>query len=544
MKVLLLFPPQAQPFLVHPAVPQLVAVLRREGIDAVGMDLNLEAHEHFLSVPVLEQLGMDPERAAQAHRARQQIRCGTETLDRIAYYDGIRILRHCLAHVSSRFEGLTWDLKTWTLRRYSASSWEDIRNATFDREANPFVDWFEARMDTFVRHAPDLVGISVAWTDQVIPAFTLARLLKKHLPGVHVCMGGSMITHLAGILRHKRKPFTLVDSFLPFEGEAGIVALARALEGGRLQDVPGLIFPDRKKVCANAPAFPADLSTLPVPDYGDFDLSAYYAPRVYLPVSASRGCYWGKCTFCSHHFSAGGFRHRSAQDVLAELDTLHARHGCVDFYFSDDALPPAPCVALADAIAAGGRPYRWAGELRLEAMMDRPWFDRLYRGGARLLLFGLESSCERVLDLMAKGLRRDTAARAIAAASEAGIITWVFFFLGFPGETRAEAEETLGFLLAHREHIDMVAGGPFALLRNSAVAKAPDGFGIEVVEDPSKDFQLVLRHACRDGTAWDVQDVLDAFRRRPESHKFGEPFVAEPHLLFFPKAYFRDKARR
>lgn len=543
MKVLLVFPPQAQPFLPHPALPLLSAVLAREGFDVRQRDLNLEAYEHFLSPPVLEGLGMPADAARGIDAALAGIRSGREYFDPPAYYFGIFQMRDGLAHVSARHPGLHWDLKSLRVGSYSTSSWDDIYNATFDRACNPFIAWLEGVVEEMAEDPPGLLGISVAWRDQLIPAFTLARLVKKRLPGTHVCVGGSMITHLSGYLQHKRKVFSVVDSFIPYEGEAAIVRLARALEEkGRLEDVPGLIFPQKKKVTWNPPAGVQDLAALPVPDYHGLPLARYFSPRPYLPISGSRGCYWGKCTFCSHHVSGSRYRQRRAESVLAEMDALYREHGCQDFYFSDDSLPPALGLKLARAIADGGRPYRWVSEIRFEKTLDRAYYDALHAGGCRMLLFGLESPSQRVLDLMQKGIAEAAIVQGLRDASDAGIITWVFFFLGFPGETREEAARTLDFLAEHREHIDMVAGGAYILTRNSPVFDDQARYGIERMhDDPRLDLQLSYACLVQEPLRFDPHEMLEAFYARPEARKFLEPFVVEPHILFFPKAYFRQK---
>lgn len=543
MTVLLVFPPQAQPFLPHPAVPLLSAVLAREGIDVCQRDLNLEAYEHFLSPSVLEKLGMDSPAASAIQGAQAGIRSGGETFDPAAYYYGIFSLRDGLAFVSEKHAGLKWDLKTLEMAPYSTSSWDDIHNATFDRTCNIFIDFFERFLEEVAPQKPRLLGISVAWREQLIPAFTLARLVKKRLPETHVCMGGSMITHLSGYLQHKRKVFSVVDSFLPFEGEIGLVRLARALQGqGSLEDVPGLMFARKKKVVWNRGETIRDLASLPVPDFRGLPLARYYSPRSYLPISGSRGCYWGKCTFCSHHVSGSRYRQRRPEHVLAEMDALHREHGCCDFYFSDDSLPPALGHKLARAIAEGGRPYRWVSEIRFEKNMDRAYFDTLHAGGCRMLLFGLESPVKRVLDLMQKGIEEANIARELQAASDAGILTWVFFFLGFPGETEEEARQTLAFLLENREHIDMVAGGAYILTRSSPVFDAREKFSIEkIADDPRLDLQISYACLMREDLRWEPHALLREFHSRPEARKFLEPFVVEPHLLYFPKSYFRNK---
>lgn len=545
---MLINPPQAQPFLPNLAPALLTSVLKKEGYDVIQKDYNLEAYEDFLSEERLKKSGVSPFVASQVEYVKNQLRSGLDYFLPGDYFGNIAVLEDYLTIISRQYEGCSWSLKDFDISKYRVSTSEDILKASVDNKSNLFVDYFEEKVKKdIVKTAPNLVGISISWTSQVFPAFALCRKIKKHLPSAHVCVGGSLIGHLADYLRHKRKMFTMVDSFVPFEGEETIVKLARQLKDGKFsgKNIPGLIYLKGKKVWYNQPETLKDLNELPCPDFDDLPLNLYYSPQVYLPLAGSRGCYWGRCAFCTHHLSGVQFRRRNAETIFKEMKSLYTRYSCKNFYFVDDAAPPATLKKVADLIAEKDLPFRWAAEIRIEKNMDSSYFEDLYRGGCRLILFGLESYCQRILDLMDKGVKRETAKKAIRAASEAGIKTWVFFFLGFPGERRHEAKKTLQFIVDNREHIDMVAGGTFVLTRNSKVFLNQQEFPVkEMTVDREKDLQLIYPAVMKEGLQKDeARKMLDKFRREPEVQKFLESFVSEPHLLFFRKSYFKNKNR-
>ena len=545
MKVSLVFPPQAQPFLPHPALPILASILRKEGIEVALRDFNLEAYLHFLSPPALEQLGMTKDFANHVTFVLGQLRSGQEFLDQGNYFRAIQFVQNCLGTASSKYQGVAWNLKAYSLRDYSAACWDDIRRASVDSDSNLFIDYYQSRMAELKAEEPQLVGITVAWEAQLIPAITLARMVKQHIPGVRVVLGGSMISHLIGYFERMPQVFSFVDYFLPFQGEAGIVPLVRALEGqASLEEVPGLVYLSSQDQVQSNPSHPAKTMTLPIPDFAGLPLESYLSPRIYLPLVASRGCYYAKCAFCSHHISGMNFNAHRVDEVLAEMDTLHEKHGCRDFYFADDSLPPALALKIAHRITEGNKPYRWMGEMRFEKIMSPEYFQTLYAGGARVLLFGLESGNDRVAGLMGKGTSKSHAARMLEAASQAGIVTWVFFFLGFPGETEEEGRETMEFLLENRKHIDMIAGGPFVLTRNSPIFDTPEKFSVaRIVDNEKLDLQLAYDYLLQDERLWDPEDVLGEYGQRPEMKKFQRPFSVEPHMLFFKKASFGVRSR-
>lgn len=64
--------------------------------------------------------------------------------------------------------------------RYSCRSSREVLAAIYDREENLFIDYFEKNtVHKVLENKPDLVGISIINTSQLIPGLTLASLIKK-----------------------------------------------------------------------------------------------------------------------------------------------------------------------------------------------------------------------------------------------------------------------------------------------------------------------------------------------------------------------------
>jgi hypothetical protein len=110
--------------------------------------------------------------------------------------------------------------------RYSVYSSSDCLNAANGVHENPYYDLFKGYiLDSIVKDEPSLVGISVTATSQVIPAFTLARLVRERSRDIHIAIGGSLFTKLIGNLQGPHMLFELVDSFIVFEGEHALLEL-------------------------------------------------------------------------------------------------------------------------------------------------------------------------------------------------------------------------------------------------------------------------------------------------------------------------------
>jgi radical SAM superfamily enzyme YgiQ (UPF0313 family) len=538
VKVMLIFPPQSQPFLPHPALPLLTAMLKKEAIEVIQRDFNMEAYEDITDPDRLKISGCPEDIIEKLQKAKSYLRSGEDYFVEEDYYSAIDVIENYLYHVSCMFPDMKWSLKNYLISCYSTGSSKDIMEAAQDRKRNIFISYFEDKIKDIGQENPDILGISVAWKSQIIPAFTLAHLVKKHLPSIHICMGGSMIGHWADYLKYKKNMFSFVDSYIPFDGETGLVRLAKKLKEGNLKDVPGLIYINKKHIVVNKPEICGNLNSLPFPDFDGLPLDKYYSPQIYLPMAASRGCYWSKCAFCSHHLSGSKFRSRQADVLYNEMNFLHETYNCKNFYFVDDAMPPSVMRSLSQMIIEGEKPYRWAGEIRFEELMDRSYFHTLYKGGCRFLLFGLESFCQRILNLMDKGYKKEMIEPVIKEANKAGIITWIFFFLGFPGEKRHESEETLEFIVNNNQYIDMIGPGPFVLTKNSLIYNNLRKFKIRAVgEDKNQDLQLSYPALVGEGIQHDdASGILREFQAHPSVQKFLKPFVSEPHLLFLGKS--------
>ena len=174
----------------------------------------------------------------------------------------------------------------WTLGDYvhgdlSEFSSLDLSLAASGKAETVFSGYFrDALLPRVDRMRPRGVAISVNYRHQVLPAFELAGLLRRRLPGVPVYGGGGMFTSWKSSLR------CMGLAFLPFDrvgfgpGESTLAAVAGGASTGG-----GVFFEDGEAV-----EF--------LPDFGFAPLREYLSPEPVLPVAATRGCYWRRCRFC------------------------------------------------------------------------------------------------------------------------------------------------------------------------------------------------------------------------------------------------------
>ncbi len=96
---------------------------------------------------------------------------------------------------------------------------------------------------------------------------------------------------------------------------------------------------------------------------------------------------------------------------------------------------------------------------------------------------GLESANADVRSRMDKGVRHDVVERILRDAHAAGIRVRALCMVGFPGETLAQANETVDFILSHLDVLHTASLSPFQLMRRSPMAQDPAAFGLSPQRD-------------------------------------------------------------
>jgi anaerobic magnesium-protoporphyrin IX monomethyl ester cyclase len=525
-RLLLLFPPQASPVFPHLALPALTAAARAAGIDAVQADLNLAFYRRvfdpgFLARTLSRATATSGEQgsASGADGFRRSLLVGLGRQAVAALPDALRVLDGAEGFYSfSRYTAAVHDLQS-ILRligetygaqeiglgggvlRYSERSSAEVARSLDDREGNPYLDVLsEPLADLLETTAPDCVGVSVTYTAQLVAAFSLAGLIRRFRPNCKIILGGNTVTHLG--TRLSQSPLAgLADALVLGEGEETLPALVWAFHRG--EDVSGMDGTATAADPVGRPAVVRNLSALPTPCFDGLDPGAYLAPEPILPVQLSRGCYWGKCSFCNYNVVYGsGYRSLSPARATEILRELTEAHGVRAVVMTDSVISPSLLLQTADLIRRQGLSLAWDASIRVEpALVGLPALTKLREAGCRLLHFGLESAVPRVLDLMHKGTDADLAGRLIEAANAAGIWTKALLFFGFPGETEEEARRTMAFVQRYSRKLQAVSPGvEFTVTPGSPVLQSPESFGVGWIDlDPNHDLALAYAHESARG---------------------------------------------
>jgi len=549
MKVMLLFPPNWTPTMPHLALPTLAAYLRGHDIEVIQRDLNLEIFDDILTQgymrgvigQVRKRYGHQGAAASRANgnSANQrtptpeviqwalsegaalanQVEEAKATIRSERFFDGPVGLRafktvvDCLELASLPFYPANLHLQSYEAAGPVDSS-RSLMALIRDPETNIFLDYFrEGILQDIKREAPDVVGISIPSMPQMLAGMTLAYLIKEANLTCHVTVGGPHISMLREPLTSVPALFTLIDSAVAYDGEEALLQLTRAVvQKESLATVPNLIYREGDQIRVNERQTPEKITNLPLPDFDGLPLGRYLAPQQALPLLTARGCYFGKCAFCNTGYGADDtFSQLKAEQIVEQMMALHTKHGVKHIFFSDEAITPRNLRHVAPLLTALGTPLHWGGCTRFEKVIDRSLLEKIYAAGCRMILFGLESASQPVMDKMVKGTELAHMSRILTESTAAGIWNHTFFFFGFPGETIEDAQQTVNFLYEHKHHIHSAALGSFLMERDSPAHRYPESFGVNlIIEDPDKDLAIYFDYDVRAGMKPQLAELVES----------------------------------
>lgn len=323
---------------------------------------------------------------------------------------------------------------------------------------------------------PLLVGIT-STTPDFPETVRLVSRLRELFPGVPVVIGGIHVSALrCDAVGEAGADFGVVG-----EGENTICELVSALKGGNdaaLGVIDGLVRRVGDSLVESAPRpLIRDVDAIPMPAWDLIERERYFTRPWHMLqrrsrsafVMTSRGCPFG-CTFCASHTTLGrGFRGRSPRGVVDEVEFLYRTYDVREFLFIDDNLTfdRERAAAICREILGRGLDISWRtpNGVRIDTLDDE-LLGLMKRSGCYLLGFGIESGDPEVLRRVNKKLDLEGVAERVAMVRRHGIMTFGYFILGLPGETRQSALKTIRF--AAKSKFDLAHFGLYAPYPGSA----------------------------------------------------------------------------
>ena len=285
----------------------------------------------------------------------------------------------------------------------------------------------------------------------------LVDVVKNTKAGATVILGGPLATTLPQqLLQASRADFAVIG-----EGEKAVIDLVTAIEkGSGFNDIKSIAYRADGQIVVTESAEPiADLDSIPFPARHLLDMKRYirnhfarfgfkvdgFAKIKSTNLISSRGCPYS-CTFCFKQMWGHKWRGRSAENMVAEMETLYYTYGINGFFFNDDTfvLDKERVFKFCALLRQKELKIVWYCNGRIN-LMTQEMLKAMYSAGCRGIAYGLESGNQQILDSMKKNITLGQVRKVVQSTKEAGINITGYFMLGMLGETRATIQETMAF---------------------------------------------------------------------------------------------------
>jgi len=214
-------------------------------------------------------------------------------------------------------------------------------------------------------------------------------------------------------------------------------------------------------------------------DFTQYNLKAYFTPNPVLPIRTSSTCYYKQCTFCDHYNKVPYYEY-TLENIEKTLKQNIAKH----YFLIDDMIPPRRLLELSKLFkkyeikfACQLKPTKQFGEKTLQTLSDN---------GLKMVIWGVESGNQRILDLMKKGTNVQDVNQVLIDAHNSGIKNVLYIMFGFPTETKTEFLDTIQFLKNNNKNIDLISTATFGLQTGTPIYKKPSAFGINNITEKER----------------------------------------------------------
>ena len=360
-----------------------------------------------------------------------------------------------------------------TRKTYSQNN-KKVRN-------NKRPEFFKELLNKIKNEKPDIVAFSIVYSSQVFYAYSLIRELKE----VKIVIGGPAISE---------KLVQSADKALDNE-----VELLNYIQDNNVK-----------------PNFETVL------DFSIYNLNEYFTPQPVIPLKTSTTCPYKQCSFCNH-FKNVPYKEFSLDLIKKTIIDSKQKY----FFLIDDMIPTKRLLKIAEAF----KPLNisWTCQLRPTKDLDYETLKKLKESGLVMIIWGVESGNNRILNLINKGTNKNDIKKVLEDSHNAGIKNVAYVLFGFPTETKEEFLETVEFLKTNEKNIDLISVSEFGLQKGTEVYNNPQKFGIKkIIEEKRTLLGPKIRYELKEGLTQEAvsnlikkhRKTLDNINKYPRTMNF------------------------
>jgi|TARA_B100000315_G_scaffold165189_1_gene153831 radical SAM superfamily enzyme YgiQ (UPF0313 family) len=330
---------------------------------------------------------------------------------------------------------------------------------------------------------PDVIGISILFSNRIIEAHQIARSLKKALPEVKIVFGGQHPTAMPlDVMQNNAIDFVLTgeaDRSMPQLMDAlnGLISFEK-IGGVFYRNSDGEICDTMQQVSAakvgkgwkyyglkQAPV-PKKLDDLPYPAWHIFPMETYWNSNVrvgggdimrqrFAVMMSSRGCPHS-CNFCTSPLLSGfkAYRQRSNESVINEIRHLIDTYGVQEIQFLDDNFfVGAPrvkrlCKMLKDEFGEDDVIFSVPAGADINAI-DEETIDLMAEASFHKVVLAIEAGDPDVQKKSVdKIVKLDRVVHLVDYIRNRNMTVHSLFMIGFPDETASQIQKTVDLALS------------------------------------------------------------------------------------------------
>jgi radical SAM superfamily enzyme YgiQ (UPF0313 family) len=183
-----------------------------------------------------------------------------------------------------------------------------------------------------------------------------------------------------------------------------------------------------------------------------------------------RDCPWSKCTFCSWTTLYPRFKTRSPESLLDEIGYLIEEFGTKEIFDDTGTFPGGNwlkrfCEGMIDR--GYNKEILFSCNMRFDYMLNPEIPQLMKKAGFRKVKSGLESANDDTLRRIRKGYGVKEIVQGCKNAAKAGIDVHLTAIVGYPWETKADAQRTVNLAK------ELMANGDAEMLQATVLVPYP-----------------------------------------------------------------------
>jgi len=314
-----------------------------------------------------------------------------------------------------------------------------------------YAEWLERLASAY---RPDLVALETK-TPVVKRHWRIVDELKARLPGTKVVLMGD---HVTAFPEESMESCGVDYVVTGGDFDFSLLELCSYLSGKEgFAEVPnGVYYRDSGRIGKGSKTYlERDLNALPPVDrdltswrrYSEKNGNFKFLPGTY--TMAGRDCWWGRCSFCSWTtlFPGASFKTVTPGRLLDEIGTLIEKYRVKEIFDDTGCFPKGAWLKeFCEGMIERGyhKKVVMGCNMRVGALNQEEW-NLMAEANFRFVLIGLESMNQGTLNRLNKGIRVEQIEETMRMAKKAGLEPHITTMVGYPWETKAEAEETVSF---------------------------------------------------------------------------------------------------